>query len=190
MAKIVRLTESDLTRIVRRVIKEQTEKPTNEWCHSHMGWVLDEQFGTFPEFYFKGGNQSTGGEERSGVGNYEYNIKGTKFRLDLEITEFHRHDWDHEECQNKDFNDRCQAYTSRGKFMFLFDELKNSKDSIVKKFGNEYLKFLKTIYGNDLMTGYSNDFYIEFPCDKFDIQFNKLLKVLDFFSKNGAKRIS
>ena len=39
MGKIIRLTESDLTRLVRRVIKEQGEKDPSGWKRDRGYWV-------------------------------------------------------------------------------------------------------------------------------------------------------
>jgi len=45
MKKVIRLTESDLTRIVRRVINESKKKPSNEKIEDALGKLMDDYVG-------------------------------------------------------------------------------------------------------------------------------------------------
>ena len=161
MAKIVRLTESDMNRLVRRIIKEE-ETQLNS-CFNKIKKTYSTRFKDFPNAQMLEGGML--------YDNIYFELNGVRFYVGVGVYE-------------------------EGSYNFTFEtsNLRDSKDPKIIAFKNEYLKLLKTLFGKDLTT---NKFYggdeptvSYMDCNSFDIQWNKLLKVLDFITKNGPRKLS
>jgi hypothetical protein len=160
MRKIVRLTESDLNRLVRRVIKEE-ETQLNS-CFNKIKKTYSTRFKNFPNADMLEGGML--------YDNIYFELNGVRFYVGVGVYEEGSYD-----------------------FTFETSTLRDSKDPKIIAFKNEYLKLLKTLFGNDLTTNrfYSGEPTVSYEdCNSFDIQWNKLLKVLDFITKNGPKKLS